>query len=73
MGISFSIALTYVQASLINAIKNFLDTYLIDDVHFQASPNYQEIISKRSFLSESVKKKNPQIIVIPLLKFRLDK
>jgi len=43
MGISFSIALTYVQASLINAIKNFLDTYLIDDVHFQASPNYQEI------------------------------
>jgi hypothetical protein len=77
MGISFNIALTYVQASLINAIKNFLDTYLIDDVHLKASPNYQEIISKRSFLSvkkKSTNNSNPAIeISIRQVNFIVDK
>lgn len=41
MGISFSLSLTAVQAPLINAIKNFLGSYLIDDVHLKSYQDYQ--------------------------------
>jgi hypothetical protein len=48
IGISFSLALTSVQIPLIHAIKNFLDSYGIEDVNLKASPQYLEIISQRT-------------------------
>ena len=48
IGISFSLTLTSVQAPLIHAIKNFLDSYSVDDTHLKLSPQYLEIISQRT-------------------------
>jgi hypothetical protein len=57
MGISFSLALIYTQYPLIIKIKEFLDKYKInDEVNLKNSPNYLNIISKRSYLT--VKEKN---------------
>lgn len=50
MGISFSLALTNVQAPLINAIKNYLDTYLIEDIHLKASNLFLDIVGQRTHL-----------------------
>ena len=50
MGIGFSITLTSSQAPLMNAIKNYLDSYSIEDVNLKASSIYQEIISQRTHL-----------------------
>lgn len=40
MGISFSLALTSIQAPLINAIKNYIDTYSIEDNILKTSLYY---------------------------------
>lgn len=48
IAISFSLALTSVQTPLIHVIKNFLDSYVIEDVNLKASPQYLEIISQRT-------------------------
>jgi hypothetical protein len=57
MGISFSLALIYTQYPLIIKIKEFLDKYKInDEVNLNNSPNYLNIISKRSYLTVKEKK-----------------
>ncbi|RKF57478.1 hypothetical protein OnM2_073011 [Erysiphe neolycopersici] len=50
MRIIFSLTLTAIKAPLMNAIKLFIDSYLIDDAHFKISPQYLEIISQRTHL-----------------------
>jgi hypothetical protein len=77
MGVGFSITLTSSQAPLINAIKNFLDSYLIEDVHLKASPVYKEIISQRTSLhtkKKSTENANTAIILqLKRVNFILDK
>ena len=51
MGISFSLALTYSQKSLIQAIKQFIDNYDIADTYLKYSSNLSEIVDKRSYLT----------------------
>lgn len=58
MGVSFSIALTSTQAPLIYAIKNFIDSYMIEDTNLKNSPYYLDIISQRSNIS--LKKKSTE-------------
>ena len=70
MGIGFSITLTSSQAPLMNAIKNYLDSYSIEDVNLKASSIYQEIISQRTHLYT---KKNQQKRLIPRLLLVLNK
>ena len=48
IGISFSLANTSVQFPLIHAIKNFLDSYEIEDTNLKASPQYLEMINRRT-------------------------
>lgn len=50
MRIIFSITITAIQAPLMNAIKLFLDSYSVDDVHLKVSPQHIEIISQRTHL-----------------------
>ena len=77
MGVGFSITLTSSQAPLINAIKNFLDSYLIEDVHLKTSPVYKEIISQRTSLhtkKKSTENANTAIILqLKRVNFILDK
>ena len=51
MGLSFSLVLTDVQASLIYAIKNYLDTYGIEDNLLKLSSQYLELVSQRSYIA----------------------
>ena len=55
MGMSFSLALTAVQAPLINAIKNYIDTLSIKDDNLKLSPYSLEIVSPRSYLTHKNK------------------
>jgi hypothetical protein len=55
MGLSFSLALTAVQAPLINAIKNYIDTFSIEDDNLKLSPYSLEIVSQRSYLTHKKK------------------
>ena len=78
MGISFSLSLTAVQAPLINAIQNFLGSYLIDGgVHLKSSQDYLEIISKIVFIYAREQRREadkPQIeISIKQVKFLVEK
>jgi hypothetical protein len=50
MRIIFSITLTAIQAPLLHAIKNYLDSYSIEDAHLKTSSEYLDIISKRTSL-----------------------
>lgn len=64
MGMSFSVYLTAVQAPLIHAIKNYLDTYAIEDNVLKTSPQYLELVSQRSYFTlkkESTKNAYPGI------------
>jgi hypothetical protein len=64
IGISFSLTLTAVQAPLLHAIKNYLDSYSIEDAQLKMSPEYLEIISKRTSIyakRESTVKAKPSI------------
>lgn len=58
MGVSFSIALTSAQAPLMYAIKNFIDSYMIEDTNFKNYLYYHDIISQRSNIS--LKKKSTE-------------
>jgi len=66
LGVCLSFALTYAQLSLMYAIKNFLDSYSIEDNYLKNSPDYLEIISKRSSISvgkPSTKNAKPCVII----------
>ena len=77
MGISFSLSLTAAQAPLIDAVKNFLGSYLIDGVHLKSPQDYLEIISKIVFVYAREQRREadkPQIeISIKQVKFLVDK
>ncbi len=55
MGISFNLALTSTQAPLMLAIKNFLDTYHIEDDLLKTSPDFLEIAGKRTSMHSKLK------------------
>ena len=61
MRIIFSLTVTAIQASLINAIKLFIYSYSINDPYLKISPQYLEIINQKTHLYD---KKNPQRKVI---------
>lgn len=62
----FSIVLTVAQAPLINAIKNYLDSYAIEDSILKASPRYFELVNQRSSIylkKKSTENAKPGIVV----------
>ena len=65
IGVSCTISLTSSQAPLLNAIKNFLDSYSPDDIHLKTSPQYLEIISQRTsmYYRKKVTNSKPMIEV----------
>ena len=66
MRIIFSLTITAIQAPLMNAIKLYLDSYLVDDAHLKLSPQYLEIISQKTHLyakGKSTVNSNPSIIL----------
>jgi hypothetical protein len=50
MGISFSLALTSSQESLIKAIKQYIDNYMVSD-NLKLFDYYSEIVGIRSYLT----------------------
>ena len=50
MRIILSITVSEIKATLMNAIKLFLDSYSVYDTHLKASSLYTEIFSQRTHL-----------------------
>ena len=77
MAISFTLSLTAAQTPLINAIKNYLGSYIIVDARLKSSPDYLEIINKIVFVYARKKRREadkPQIeITLKQIKFIHDK
>jgi hypothetical protein len=77
MGISFSLSLTATQAPLINAIKNYLGSYFIDDAHLKSSQDNLEIISQIVYIYTRDKRgegDKPQITIsIKRIKYLVEK